>query len=76
MPIPTLEEFCKVTEEECLRKAGSAAAHCCKCKVLLQESITGNRWTAYGRMCSDCYFGKVGEVVDRHPVGVPRPRGG
>jgi hypothetical protein len=42
--------------------------HSCYCAAgcgkLLQESITGNRWTKWGYMCSDCYFEKVGEIFE------------
>ena len=49
---------------------------CVRCGVYLQENRTGNRKTANGDVCSDCYFQAIGEELDRHPISVPRMRRG
>lgn len=51
-------------------------ATCSTCCRALQESVTGNRWTSHGYVCSDCYFEELGRVVEEHPITAPRvPRG-
>jgi hypothetical protein len=49
---------------------------CVSCGILLQESITGRRKTCDGDVCSDCYYEKVGEVIDQHPITSGRVRRG
>ena len=50
--------------------------HCCYCDVLLQETITGKRPTPNGEACSDCYYEKLGEGVEQHPIVSGRVRRG
>ena len=50
--------------------------HCCYCNVLLQETITGKRKTPGGEACSDCYYEKLGEGVEQHPIVSGRVRRG
>ena len=41
---------------------------CAYCGVLLQETITGKRPTPEGEACSDCYYEKIGEGIEQHPI--------
>ena len=41
---------------------------CCKCKVELQETITGKRTTPNGEACSDCYYEEIGELIEQNPI--------
>jgi hypothetical protein len=43
---------------------------CVECKVPLQETITGNRRTEKGHVCSDCYFKLVGDELERNPIHI------
>jgi hypothetical protein len=45
---------------------------CTKCEVTLQEAITGYRKIGDAPYCSDDYFEVLGEMVEAHPVGLPR----
>ena len=45
---------------------------CTKCKVPLQETITGCRKVNNGYMCSDCYFEEMGNEIEAHPIGIPQ----
>lgn len=47
-------------------------AKCASCGVELQESITGCRKTDKGHVCSDCYYDMFGDLLEKHPIGVPR----
>ena len=69
----SFEEFAKLTDEE-LRKL-SSLAQCAACGVPLQESVTGNRKTSKGFVCSDCYYRELGEAIYEHPIGIPRATG-
>jgi hypothetical protein len=42
---------------------------CCRCKVPLQETITGKRRTSKGFTCSDCYYEELGEEIEQRPLG-------
>jgi hypothetical protein len=42
---------------------------CCRCGVVLQETVTGKRKVPEGHACSDCYYGDFDEELDRHPIG-------
>jgi hypothetical protein len=50
--------------------------HCVNCDVMLQETMTGKRRTPDGDACSDCYYEKIGEGVEAHPVTTPGLRRG
>lgn len=41
---------------------------CPYCGVVLQETITGKRRTPDGEACSDCYYDKLGEAIERYPI--------
>ncbi len=41
---------------------------CAKCQESLQETLTGNRPTDEGCVCSDCYYEALGELVEQHPI--------
>jgi hypothetical protein len=41
---------------------------CCKCGVVLQETITGKRQLGAGNACSDCFYGKLGDVIEQNPI--------
>ena len=47
---------------------------CPVCGVTIQETLTGCRKFDDKYHCSDCYFDKIGEWLDDHPVGVPHLR--
>jgi hypothetical protein len=49
---------------------------CCYCGVLLQETITGRECVPKGEACSVCYYEKLGEGVEEHPVVSGRVRRG
>lgn len=46
------------------------------CGVVLQEAITGYREFDGKPHCSDHYFEKLGEMVERYPLGRPVVRVG
>lgn len=48
---------------------------CAICGRPLQETVTGNRRTAQGYACSDCYFDELGKLVEEHPVTTAHGRG-
>ena len=46
---------------------------CGECGARLHESKTGMRKVVGGKcLCSACYFARIGEAIDDHPIGVPR----
>lgn len=45
---------------------------CVECNVGLQETVTGNRLTDKGHVCSDCYFSRVSDEVEQFPIFMPR----
>jgi hypothetical protein len=44
---------------------------CAACGVSLQAVITGYRRINGIAHCSDCYFCKLSDVIDNHPIGRP-----
>jgi hypothetical protein len=71
-----------ITAAEFLKRRGvrlgsgtGVQAVCAACHRPLQETITGNRRTDMGHVCSDCYFEKIGAVVEEHPVTTAHSRG-
>ena len=54
------------------RRAHPDVQRCVKCEVPLQETVTGNRKTDEGHVCSDCYFRMLSDELEQHPVFVPR----
>ncbi len=63
------EEFLRLTPEQLL--AASEVGRCTDCGCALQETITGNRRTSSGYVCSDCYFARMGDELDKRPIAVP-----
>ena len=45
---------------------------CPVCHVEIQETLTGCRPIGEQFYCSDCYFDKIGDWLDDHPLGVSR----
>ena len=45
---------------------------CADCNQPIQESVTGCHHTDRGCECSDCYYARLGELVDERPIGVGR----
>jgi hypothetical protein len=41
---------------------------CPHCGVLLQETITGKRMIGEEEVCSDCYYERLGDLVEQHPI--------
>ena len=57
-------------------KGSRSAKSCYKCRRPLQETLTGNRRTDRGAVCSDCYYEELGRAIEEHPVASARaPRG-
>lgn len=44
---------------------------CAKCKCDLSLDITGEHKTKDGWLCDDCYYEKLGDVIEKHGIGVP-----
>jgi recombinational DNA repair protein (RecF pathway) len=66
----TLEQFLKELPN---RRKNLPNVQCCAvCGVPLQEAVTGNRKTSMGHVCSDCYFQKFSEELDKYPIFMPR----
>lgn len=42
---------------------------CTACKKPLEFETTGMQKTSEGYMCDDCYFERLGEEVEKHPLG-------
>ena len=57
-----------VDDPQRLNIHGFKQGKCCICGVVLQETITGKRKTPDGPACSACYYGAVGEEIERHPI--------
>jgi hypothetical protein len=70
MAIP-LKEL--IENPDLLSKEGLRCPHC---GVLLQETITGKRWEGDHEVCSDCYYEKLGEAIEKHPIVSGRVRRG
>ena len=49
---------------------------CPYCGVLLQETITGKRRIGDQEVCSDCYYERLGELIEEHPITTGRVRRG
>ncbi len=48
---------------------------CFRCKLPLQESVTGCRQLKDGNfVCSDCYFEDLGDALEAYPIMPPRIR--
>jgi len=53
-----------------LENLGKKVRHqkCYVCKVKLQETVTGKRKIKGRYACSDCYYDKLGELIESHPI--------
>lgn len=56
--------------------SSNGGPRCPNCDVLLQETITGKRRIGDEDYCSDCYYEKLGELVEQHPITTGRVRRG
>lgn len=65
-----LREFCDTLQQR--RNELPGVQRCAECNTPLQETVTGNRFTHKGHVCSDCYFNMLGEELDRNPLFMPR----
>jgi hypothetical protein len=71
--IYTAEKFVERVD----RRIMAVKPKCADCGILLQETITGNRRTRRGHVCSRCYFKRLGQELDKHPISALRvTRGG
>ena len=52
--------------ETCPRPQLSGRTH--YCGVLLQETITGKRREGDHEVCSDCYYERLGQLIEEHPI--------
>jgi hypothetical protein len=52
------------------------AETCCKCKVVLQETITGKRQLGSANACSDCFYGELGDIIEQSPIASAGTRRG
>jgi len=50
----------------------AGAKKCAKCDVELQETITGNRKSHLGNVCSDCYYDIFGEEMEKNSLPMHR----
>jgi len=48
------------------------AMACPACHVEIQETLTGCRAIGEQFYCSNCYFDKIGDWLDDHPLGASR----
>lgn len=44
---------------------------CCECGVTIQKWRTGEHRTEQGMMCNECFYDKLGEIIEAHPIGSP-----
>jgi hypothetical protein len=51
-----------------LRELRAQQPRCAGCEVVLQETITGRRQSPKGEVCSDCYYGLLGDEIEKHPI--------
>ena len=65
----TAHEFMALTREEL--RAMFPQGRCVACSRPVGEDEFGEagRMTDVGLLCTDCWFEKLGEEVERHPIG-------
>jgi hypothetical protein len=51
-----------------LRELREQQPRCGGCGAVLQETITGKRKAPVGDVCSDCYYGMLGDEIEKHPI--------
>jgi len=44
---------------------------CSKCKVPLQEFLTGRKELKGNLYCKKCYYEEIGKILEEHPLGGP-----
>lgn len=49
-------------------------AVCSKCATPLRENVSGSRCIGDARVCSDCYFAKLSDLIEETGVGRPVTR--
>lgn len=69
----TLQQFFAAVDADLAALATGQAPDgvfkCDGCGIPLQETLTGHLPCADGaHLCSDCYFEKLGEELDAHPI--------
>jgi hypothetical protein len=65
-----LSELAKMTDEQIRNLSPGTKCVACGCRI--QRTITGEQQTSDGPVCDDCYYKQLGEVIDKHPLGLPR----
>jgi len=69
MPM-TLDQFIAALPSR--RKRLPGVQSCALCRIPLQESLTGCRYTDKGYVCSDCYFQELSDELEQFPIFMPR----
>ena len=54
------------------QQARKGVCSCAECGRELRETITGNRRLDDKFVCSDCYYEKLGEMIEQNPIVGPR----
>jgi len=73
MTVDQFKTYCE-TGVSALISSDKNTQKCVCCGVTLQETITGNRPTEEGNHCSKCYFEKIGDEIENHPIFIPRTK--
>jgi hypothetical protein len=48
--------------------------HCTDCGCEIHQFLTGRKRISGEVHCDKCYYKKLGEVVEEHPIGMPLGR--
>lgn len=48
---------------------------CLGCGIEIHPCLTGVHMTDEGSLCDDCYFDKLGDLVEQYPIGHPGRHG-
>jgi len=49
---------------------------CSKCGNVLEDDPGDKHQTSEGIICGDCYFGQMGEMIDKNPICHPKTHHG
>ncbi|MCL2468780.1 MAG: hypothetical protein FWF24_00900 [Alphaproteobacteria bacterium] len=76
MPVQmlTFGEYRRLTPEIKLKSEikTAAASLCTSCKGMIEKNDpAGDQYINKKRVCSDCYFGALGQAIDKRPIGLP-----
>jgi hypothetical protein len=44
---------------------------CVGCQIPLRSYVTGRNWTPEGDCCDDCYYERLGALVEEFPITTP-----